>query len=463
VDRTSQRVRVALAVGLVLLVVALVIVLSQSPLTVAGTNAVPANPHVLIVNGGNTVCAPKSAMPAGTTAIRLSIVGNAGPDVKLRARSGPGVVASGERHAGWGITESLTVPVNRVGEALPNTEICLTFGRAVEGVAIDGALVKTIGGGEAPSFRIEYLKPGSQSWWSLASGVAERMGLGHAPSGTWIAFLLIALMIALAALVSRLIVRELRLAEAQNMLRRMPGILAHIPRLLRQIPRAAWVCALVAPINAVCWSLITPPFQVPDEPDHFAYVQQLAETGTLPRSASSEFSQEETAALRDLNQSEVRAHPETHPIATSAEAQRLQQDLVLPLRRSGAAGAGVAASQPPLYYALQTIPYGLASSGSLLDRLALMRLLSALMAGLTALFAYLFLREALPRARWAWTVGGLGVALTPLLGFMSGAVNPDAMLCAVSAAIFYLFARGFRRGSQRASRWQSAWRPRSAC
>jgi len=42
------------------------------------------------------------------------------------------------------------------------------------------------------------------------------------------------------------------------------------------------VCALVALLNAACWSFITPPFQVPDEQDHFAYVQQLAETGHLP-------------------------------------------------------------------------------------------------------------------------------------------------------------------------------------
>jgi 4-amino-4-deoxy-L-arabinose transferase-like glycosyltransferase len=215
---------------------------------------------------------------------------------------------------------------------------------------------------------------------------------------------------------------------------------------MRQIPRAAWICALVALINAVCWSLITPPFQVPDEPDHFAYVQQLAETATLPPSNSSEYSPEEVTALRDLSQSEVRAHPETRGVATSAEEQLLQRDLARPLRRSGAAGAGVATSEPPLFYALQTIPYGLGSSGSLLDRLELMRLLSAVMAALTALFAYMFVREALPRFRWAWAVGGLGVALWPLLGFMSGAVNPDAMLYAVSAAIFYLLARGFRRG-----------------
>jgi 4-amino-4-deoxy-L-arabinose transferase-like glycosyltransferase len=125
----------------------------------------------------------------------------------------------------------------------------------------------------------------------------------------------------------------------------------------------------------------------------------------------------------------------------------LERDLAKPLPRTGAeAGAGVATSQPPLYYALETIPYGLASSGTLLDQVALMRLLSALMGGLTALFAYLFLREALPEARWAWTVGGLGVALAPLLGQMSGAINPDALLFAVSAALFYCLARGFRRG-----------------
>ena len=38
------------------------------------------------------------------------------------------------------------------------------------------------------------------------------------------------------------------------------------------------------------------------------------------------------------------------------------------------------------------------------------------------------------------------MALFPLLGFMSGAVNPDAMLYAVSAALFFAFARAFRLG-----------------
>jgi hypothetical protein len=36
------------------------------------------------------------------------------------------------------------------------------------------------------------------------------MGFGHAPSGTWIVFLLIALAITTTALASRLLLRELR-------------------------------------------------------------------------------------------------------------------------------------------------------------------------------------------------------------------------------------------------------------
>jgi hypothetical protein len=216
---------------------------------------------------------------------------------------------------------------------------------------------------------------------------------------------------------------------------------------LARIPRAALVCAALACLNAVCWSLITPPFQVPDEQDHFAYVQQLAETGGLPSSSSNlEYSQEEEQALVDLRYPYVRFRPEGHPISSRAEQEKLQSDLAQPLSRSGPGDAGVAASQPPLYYALETIPYYLGSKGTILVRLELMRLLSALMAGVTALFAFMFLREALPKAPWAWTVGGLGVALAPLLGFISGGVNPDALLFAVCAALFYCFARAFRRG-----------------
>ncbi len=217
----------------------------------------------------------------------------------------------------------------------------------------------------------------------------------------------------------------------------------------RRVPRAAWLCAVVAFLSAACWSILSPPFQVTDEPSHFAYVQQLAENHRLPTEAPAGLSAEEEIVLRDLHQYNVREAPETHTISTAAQQQLLQEDLNRHLSRHGSGGVGGARSDPPLFYLLETIPYGLASGGTLLDQLEAMRLLSALMAGLAALFIFLFVREALPKEPWAWTVGGLSVALTPMLGFISGGVNPDSMLVAVSAATFYGLARAFRRGLDR--------------
>ncbi len=214
----------------------------------------------------------------------------------------------------------------------------------------------------------------------------------------------------------------------------------------RRIPRAAWICALVACLNAICWSIVTPPFQAPDEPSHFAYVKQLAETGSLPTSsAANSFSAEEIFALDAIDYYKVRQQPQHYTIASHTEQSTLETQLANGPIDKGSPSAGVATSQPPLYYALEAIPYGLAG-GNILDRLQLMRLLSTLFAGLTALFVFLFIRETLPATPWAWTVGGLSVALVPLLGFTSGIVNPDSMLFAVSAATFYALARAFRRG-----------------
>jgi uncharacterized membrane protein len=229
---------------------------------------------------------------------------------------------------------------------------------------------------------------------------------------------------------------------------------ARLSEAARRVGAAAWICALVATLNAVAWSLITPPFQVPDEQAHFAYTEQLARGHSLPSSGSQEYALDEVQALESLQVGRVSFEPQHGTIASRAQQRTLEALMQSAKARTpgatsadGATGAaGSAATEPPLYYALQEIPYELGAGGSVLDQLALMRLLSAAMAGLTALFAFLFLRELLPGTLYARTVGGLGVAFMPGLAFISGAVNPEAMVCAVAAAIFYCLARGFRRG-----------------
>jgi hypothetical protein len=433
---------------LVAVATALGVVLSQSPPTVAGSNSVPKYSPILFPKNRSSGCQPSGTVPQGTSAIRVTASQTIGPAVTLKVLSGSRVVTHGRRDAGWGIDETVTVPVERVPRTVPNALVCLAFGPGFEPVQSNGVLLGAEGAngepGTAVRFRAEYLKPGRTSWWSRVSPVARRMGWGHSPSGTWIVFLLIALTLTMITLASRLVLRDIAMTRQAGV--NVAETLRSVRDVAGRIPRAAQICALIAIINAVCWSLITPPFQVPDEPAHFAYVQQLAETASLPTSSSAEYSEEEEVALQDVRQLEVHFHPENHPLETAAEQSRLLHDLAAPLQRSGSGAAGVAASQPPLYYGLQTIPYLLGSGGTLLDRLELMRLLSALIAGFTALFAYLFVREALPRVPWAWPVGGLAVALSPLLGFMSGTVNPDALLYAAAAAVFYFLARAFRRG-----------------
>ena len=105
-----------------------------------------------------------------------------------------------------------------------------------------------------------------------------------------------------------------------------------------------------------------------------------------------------------------------------------------------------ATNQPPLYYALEAVPYWISPSNDLLTRLVFMRLLSALMAAGTVLAVFLFLRELLPHTPWAWTVGALMVAFQPMFDFIGAGVNGDNLLYLASALTIYAIARAYRRG-----------------
>jgi 4-amino-4-deoxy-L-arabinose transferase-like glycosyltransferase len=216
----------------------------------------------------------------------------------------------------------------------------------------------------------------------------------------------------------------------------------------RRVPRAAWLCALVALANGLAWSLITPPFQVPDENAHYAYVQQVAERGTLPRLTVAEgpLSPREDQMLSALLTFGVVGHR-----GNPAPGTQIQQDVIDGIEKQnlsarGSGNALSATSNPPLYYALEAIPYKLVSSDKVLNKLAAMRVLSALMGAITVLLVFMFLRELLPGTRWAWPVGALAVAFEPLFGFMSGGVNNDDLLYLTAAGLLWAFARAFRRG-----------------
>jgi 4-amino-4-deoxy-L-arabinose transferase-like glycosyltransferase len=216
-------------------------------------------------------------------------------------------------------------------------------------------------------------------------------------------------------------------------------------RAVRRVPRAGWLCALVAGLSALTWSLITPPFHVPDEVAHFAYAQYLAETGELPReNGDLRYSPEEETVIGLTGFYLVVGESRGRPPWTEFQ-DRLLDDAPA-ADPVGTGNAQSATNNPPLYYVLQAAPYHLAGWLELPDRLMIMRLLSVLMAAVTALATFLFVREVLPSTPWAWTAGGLVAALQPLFGFMSSGVQSDPMLYMASALVFLAVARAFRHG-----------------
>lgn len=207
------------------------------------------------------------------------------------------------------------------------------------------------------------------------------------------------------------------------------------------------LCVLVALFNGVVWSLIVPPFQVPDENAHYAYVQQVAERGTLPRPGPLDgpLSPREDRMLSALGTFAIAEHRGVPAPQTQAQQRTIERVAAERLSARGSGNALTATANPPLYYALQAVPYKL-SGGAVLDKLAAMRLLSALMGAATVALVFMFLRELLPGTRWAWPAGALAVALQPLFGFMSGGVNNDDLLYLTAAGLLWALARAFRHG-----------------
>ena len=209
-----RSVKIALAGGLTLLFVAIVLVLSHSPLVAVGANAVQAP---LYRNGGvvsnASSCQPAGTVPRGTSAIRISLGANVNPRITVKVFSGSRLVTQGTQGAGGGLNASATVPVKRVASTVDNAVLCMTLGPSAEVVGIRGIPTQqspsTIYQLQDVKLRTEYLRPGPSSWWSRASAIAHRFGLGRAAGGTWIGFLVIAVMFAVAALASRLTLKEL--------------------------------------------------------------------------------------------------------------------------------------------------------------------------------------------------------------------------------------------------------------
>jgi 4-amino-4-deoxy-L-arabinose transferase-like glycosyltransferase len=215
------------------------------------------------------------------------------------------------------------------------------------------------------------------------------------------------------------------------------------------VPAGAYLCALVALLTALAWSLIVPPFQVPDEQSHVAYAQYIAETGRPPsRGAQGQgVSAQERHLLKGLGWKQMVHRPWDRPLASFAAHRRLERAVDAPAStvRSGPAG-GTVVNYSPLYYGMAAAAYRLSPATDLFDRVHAMRLVSALLMAATVFMGFLFLRDLLPGTPWAWPVGALAVAFQPLFGFIGGGVNNDNLVIFAATGTLLALALCFRRG-----------------
>ncbi len=192
---------------------------------------------------------------------------------------------------------------------------------------------------------------------------------------------------------------------------------------------------------------MTPPFQAPDEQDHFAYVQQLAETGKAPiqSPALPPWSSAVTLGLQSIRSLAANEQADGRPPWLALDAREwAAADRLGPSRRDGG-GLTTAATHGPVYYAVETLAYE-AAGRSLWSQLAATRLMSGVLSALAVVFVLLAAREVAPRRRPVAVAAALLVALNPMFTFIGASVNNDVGVNAAGALFLFLILRAARRG-----------------
>jgi 4-amino-4-deoxy-L-arabinose transferase-like glycosyltransferase len=414
-----------------------------------GTDSVDVSSVVADVNVGQTLCIPGLYLPGGTGQVQLVLFA---PRVHVRAAVS--VIADGRttvsRAAGTTIGNlafiQAPIPTRADSPAYVPATVCV---RPLDGpVGIGGAAGLPYGAlpariGRLPveqRIAVWFLPPvgHERSLFSSAGAIFSRAALFRPGIvGAWTYPLLLFVILPLAWIAALLLMA--RSAAGRTL------------RVRRWRLRPALLIALVAFVNAGSWALITPVFNAPDEPDHFAYGQYLATTGHAPArtpDARVPFSTDETLAMNAVDIYGQSSSPIGRPPWLAVQqrtAERLRAATPHPSDNGGGATPS-ASPHAPGYYGLTALAYELVRSQSVFSQVTVMRLVSALLGALVAACAFGIIRELLPGQRFAAVAAGLLVAFQPMFSFMAGAINNDNGINAAAALSLYLLIRALRRG-----------------
>jgi hypothetical protein len=206
-------VRIVLAVGLFAIFAVAVIVLSQSGQRRSGSNLTVDLGFVLPLSAGQHLCEPGELLPGDTGALRLAASAGAasGPRLAVSIGGPRGPVSSGGLSAGWR-SGPVLIPITRVAHTTPGATVCVqnlgtspvVFGGSVP----DGSFVVQLDGrGLGGRMRIEYMRPGRETWLQLLPTLTHRFSLAksdlvrHWAAGAALVLVLLALALAARTLI----------------------------------------------------------------------------------------------------------------------------------------------------------------------------------------------------------------------------------------------------------------------
>lgn len=224
---------VALVAGMVLIAGGVAVALAQTPTRLVrigapGIKALGRNGATLLGTTATeaVVCQSDEVLPAGVSAVRISIWAFYGADVRVMAYQGSQLLTQGRRGPNWTGT-SVTVPVRPLNHSVSGVRLCFEVNPNDEPLQLLGSFTPQAqaadslataspahptAAGERPipgRLAIEYLAPGHGSWFSRVATIARHVGFGRFYSGTWIVLLIGMLMAAVAVLAVRLTLKEL--------------------------------------------------------------------------------------------------------------------------------------------------------------------------------------------------------------------------------------------------------------
>ena len=182
-----------------------------------------------------------------------------------------------------------------------------------------------------------------------------------------------------------------------------------------------WVIVLGGVVLAAAYALGVPPWNAPDEPAHYNYVRTVATTGELPVLKPGDWDAELLERLKSAR----------FPPSESIDSIRYES------------------WQPPLFYLLASPFYQVTSHLPIQDRVAVLRLLSVAISGVTVVLGFFAVRAVFPQdLPLQLAVAGF-VAFLPMRSAIAGSINNDALAEMLATLLLMLAVQTLRTGLRR--------------